>query len=44
MLAYQNTHGVGKWYVAINPRFKNLIIALPAAVEKGDDTLDREAS
>lgn len=31
-------------YVAINPKFTKLIIALRTAVEKGDGTLDKEAT
>jgi hypothetical protein len=31
-------------YVAINPRFTKLITALRTAVEKGDGTLDKEAT
>ena len=38
MLEYQNG------YMAIHPRFNKLITALRTAVEKGDGTLDKEAT
>lgn len=38
MLEYRNG------YVAINPKFTRLITALRTAVEKGDGTLDKEAT
>jgi hypothetical protein len=38
MLEYQNGH------MPINPRFNKLITALRTAVEKGDGTLDKEAT
>lgn len=38
MLEYRNG------YVAINPRFTKLVTALRTAVEKGDGTLDKEAT
>lgn len=38
MLEYENGH------VAIHPRFTKIITALMTAVEKGDGTLDKEAT
>lgn len=38
MMEYRNG------YVAINPKFTKLIIALRTAVEKGDGTLDKRAT
>ena len=38
LLEYQNA------YVAINPRFTKLVTALRTAVEKGNGTLDKEAT
>jgi hypothetical protein len=38
MLEYQNGH------MAINPRFNKLITALRTAVEKGDGSLDKDAT
>jgi hypothetical protein len=38
MMEYRNG------YVAINPTFTKLIISLRTAVEKGDGTLDKEAT
>lgn len=38
MLEYRNG------YVAISPRFTKLVAAIRTAVEKGDGTLDKEAT
>jgi hypothetical protein len=38
LMEYQNE------YVAINPRHNKLVTALRTAVEKGDGTLDKEAT
>jgi hypothetical protein len=45
MLAYaKKLMEYGNGVVAINPKFTKLIIALRTAVEKGEGTLDKEAT